>query len=114
MEDNIKEILEKNNIKYILHERKLFNNKLELDFFLPDYNIAIECQGLQHFKVIEHFGGVVKYKKTLKNDLLKKTLCDENKIKLIYYSEIKNFVFPYTVITNKEDIIKEIRNGKSI
>ena len=27
-----------------------------LDLYLPDFNIAIECQGIQHFKPID-FGG---------------------------------------------------------
>ena len=26
-----------------------YENPLKLDFYLPEYNIAIECQGEQHF-----------------------------------------------------------------
>ena len=32
-------------------------NNLKLDFYLPKYNIAIECQGLQHYIVAENMGG---------------------------------------------------------
>ena len=31
--------------------------KLSYDFFLPDVNTLIECQGEQHLKPIKHFGG---------------------------------------------------------
>ena len=41
----IKNILDDLNIKYEQHNRKLISPK-ELDFYLPDYNIAIECNGM--------------------------------------------------------------------
>ena len=39
-------------------------------------------------------------------------LCKKNNIHLIYYSNIKNFVFPYKIFTNKNDIINEIKAWK--
>ena len=114
MEKEISMLLKENNIKYSLHERKLFKTNVELDFYLPDYNIAIECQGEQHFKPIKHFGGNEKYRRRIKNDELKRYLCEKNNIKLFYYSNIKNFNFPYTVFSNKEELLKEIKNGQNI
>lgn len=35
-----------------------------LDFCLPDYNMAIGCQGGQHFMPVEMFGGEEFYRKT--------------------------------------------------
>lgn len=31
---------------------------LVFDFYLPDYNICIEYDGIQHFKPIEKWGGI--------------------------------------------------------
>ena len=112
MENEIALLLKNNNIDYVLHERKIFKNKLELDFYLPEYNIGIECQGLQHFKPIEYFGGYENFIKRKNNDNLKRMLCKKNNIHLIYYSNIKNFVFPYKIFTNKNDIINEIKAWK--
>jgi hypothetical protein len=57
---------------------------LELDFYLPDYNTAIECQGRQHFEAVTRFGGESGFKKTQERDSLKKRLCEEHGIKLFY------------------------------
>ena len=43
-------VLEKNNIVFIEQYREKWLSKQSLDFYLPEYNIAIECQGMQHFK----------------------------------------------------------------
>lgn len=63
--------------------------KQELDLFLPDYNIAIECQGIEHFKPVDFFGGVEKFEYVKNLDNNKKKLCDINNVNLIYYSETK-------------------------
>ena len=55
-----------------------------LDFYIPDYNIAIECQGIQHFKPIEYFGGEKAFKECKQRDNEKLKLCQENNVKLIY------------------------------
>lgn len=53
------------------------------DIYFPEYNIAIEYQGLQHFEPVEIFGGEEGFKKTLENDQRKKDLCKENNCTLI-------------------------------
>lgn len=64
-----------------------------LDFYLPDYNVAIECQGEQHFKPVD-FDGKGKewaersYKENVRRDEYKQKLCIENGITLLYYSDI--------------------------
>lgn len=54
-----------------------------LDFYLPDYNVAIECQGIQHYKPIEYFGGKEKFKLTQKLDEEKRNKLMEHNVKLI-------------------------------
>ena len=63
--------------------------KLTYDFFLPKYNIAIECQGIQHFEQVELFGGEDELLKTIKRDETKSLLSRENGIKLIYFLDEK-------------------------
>jgi len=48
-----------------------------LDFYIPEYNIGIECQGLQHYKPVEVFGGEEQFLKRLELDKKKKELCEK-------------------------------------
>ena len=45
LELTFKQFLEDLNVSYIQNDRKSLNG-MELDFFLPNYNIAIEMNGL--------------------------------------------------------------------
>ena len=45
IECQIVEILDKHHIEYIRNDRKVMQNKKELDFYIPSKNIAIECNG---------------------------------------------------------------------
>ena len=49
LEREVSKRLSENNIKYQQFVRPSFLKKKEYDFYLPEYNIAIECQGSQHF-----------------------------------------------------------------
>jgi len=84
------------------------NNPLSLDFYLPDYNIAIECQGIQHFKPVNHFGGKIAFINNRAKDISKYNLCKENGIKIIYYSNI-NLPFFKNIINNVNDLLKHIK-----
>ena len=83
---------------------------MSLDFYLPDYNVAIECQGEQHFQPVEHFGGEKKLETMRKLDIKKYKLCEEHNIKLYYFSDV-NVDFPYHVYKNREILLKEIKNN---
>lgn len=59
-------LLIENNIKFISEKR--FNgckniNELPFDFYLPNQNLLIEYDGIQHFKPINFFGGEMGLKK---------------------------------------------------
>ena len=89
-------------------------NGQSLDIFIPKYNIAIEYQGVQHFKPINYFGGSKKYEYTIKMDKLKKEKCDKNNVKLFYFSNEKNLPKDYlnTIYSNNNEILNEIiKNG---
>ena len=97
-------------LKHIdFEEQKRFKwlGKQSLDFYLPKQNIAIECQGIQHFKENEHFGGKNEFDKCIQRDKLKKKLCENNGIELVYYANY-DYNFPYEVITDKNKLVLEI------
>ena len=105
LEKEIEKFLIENNIIYETQKRFEWLKPQSVDFYLPEYNIAIECQGIQHFKCVEYFGGQEEFKKRLELDLIKKKKCDENKIKLIYYSNIENF----NIINNLDELLLKIK-----
>ena len=47
------------------------NNLLSYDFYIPDQNILIEYQGVQHYQPIDYFGGETAFKKQQKHDQMK-------------------------------------------
>lgn len=116
MEKEIEGLLRKNNIKFVPQCRNRIlpwlTNKtsLSLDFYLPDYNIAIECQGRQRFEPVLDFGGEKTFKESLYRDEKKLILCKSNGVKLLYYdSEHGHKEFLNEKVYNtKEEIIKEI------
>jgi hypothetical protein len=88
----MRECLTNNNISF--EEQKTFHwlkykKPMKIDFYLPDYNIAIECQGGQHFQPVDYAGLGKQWaeKQLLLNqsrDKKKKELCEENGVKLCY------------------------------
>ena len=115
MENDIMNILEYNNIEYIYQCNNRYLTWLglqSLDFYLPKYNIAIECQGIQHFKPTSNIFNQEKYNRTVKDDERKLNKCKQHNIDIIYYSDVKNVIFPYDVYTDKNKMIEYIINKK--
>lgn len=112
LEREIIRMLEKEDIEYIYTcGRKVFSwlYRQHLDFYLPKYNIAIECQGGQHY-FPSNFGGKDKdpnecLKKIQERDKRKRKLCEEHNIKLLYFSDKQ---YEDNIITDKNKLLKEI------
>jgi hypothetical protein len=95
--------LKENNISYSVQYKfdgckNIF--PLPFDFYLSDYNTCIECQGEQHYRSVDLFGGEEGFNRRKINDNIKKEYCNKNNISLI---EIK-----YDEIKNIKKIIKEL------
>ena len=97
-EREIQKILDINNINY--QKEKKFDDclsnlgyKLKFDFYLMDYNMCIEYDGIQHFRPIEYFGGIESFLKTKENDNIKEEYCNKNNIilKRISYNQKIDF-----------------------
>jgi very-short-patch-repair endonuclease len=96
IENKIKELLDSNNINYIINNRTIIS-PYELDFYLPEYNIAIECHGLYwHSETILQNRNI--YARTY--HLLKHDLCKSEGIQLLQFFEDE--------IVNRFDIISNI------
>ena len=116
LENKICMFLHNNQINYINACNKTtldWLGKQHLDFYLPDYNIAIECQGGQHFKEIEFFGGHSSFIELRKRDINKSKKCKEHNIKLLYYTEDNYEEFlGEKLFKNTDDLLKEIKKGE--
>lgn len=85
-ERNIRLFLENNNITFISQHR--FNDcknvkPLPFDFYLPEFNMCIEFNGLQHYEPNHFFVTSDGFDALKSRDLIKSNYCDENGIKLI-------------------------------
>ena len=107
MESEIRNILQENKINFVEQKKFDWLRRQSLDFYLPDYNIAIECQGIQHFEVVDYFGGEESLTEVNKRDQNKKQLCEKHNIKILYYANY-DYDFPYAVFTDKNKLINEI------
>lgn len=88
LEEKVEILLKQYNIIYEPQKRFPWlksKRSMSLDFYLPEFNVAIECQGVQHY--LEKESGFFTKEKVLYtqlNDKLKHDICKEHSI-LIYY-----------------------------
>lgn len=122
LEKEISNFLIENNIQYIYqathkNEGLKWLETLSLDFFLPEYNIAIECQGIEHFIPINFFGGEERFKYVQNCDKRKNILCKNNNTNLLYYTTINIIkslpekIGIENIITDKNKILEIIKNA---
>lgn len=117
LEDQMEEFLLKNNIKYF-HEKTwdwlTYSSYQYVDFYLPDYNMVIECQGIQHFESVEFFGGEKGLIYNQERDKNKRDLCEKHGIKVAYFSnlstETEKYQYPYKVYEDEYKLFKEELN----
>lgn len=105
LENKVCQLLKKNGVdfEYESNINGLLRRKT-VDFYLPTLNIAIECQGGQHF-----YGGFNRKDKVkannihyavLRRDIEKSKVLKESDTKVLYYTDITDL--PSDVFTNKK------------
>ena len=110
LEKEVETILKEQNIGFEAQKKFPWLKRIQplsLDFYLPEYYIAIECQGEQHFKPVDYFGGMEELNYVKERDEKKRELCEENGVKVLYFSDIQ---YSENVINNKEELLKKIKN----
>lgn len=92
-EKYLAKLFKEKTIPYISQVRVEGTLRRKLDFYLPEYDLYIECNGEQHYKKIEYFH-------KSKNDFIHQILRD-----LLIFKIYKNkiLIIPYT-ITNYEEL----------
>ena len=62
---------------------------MEIDLYNHNLNLAIECQGLQHYKYIKHFQTCKEWLDMKDKDFLKAAILRRRKVRLLYVPFIK-------------------------
>lgn len=93
-EKNIRRILSDNNIIFETQKKFkncVYKNVLPFDFYLPNHNLLIEYDGIQHSKSIKHFGGEENFELRKLKDRIKTDFAKNNNFKLlrINYTQFK-------------------------
>lgn len=88
MEKAVQKYLDDNKISYIKNKKYdgllgVKGRKLSYDFYLIDFNILIECQGLQHIRPAVNWDGVEYFEIQKEHDKRKRQFALNNNIKLI-------------------------------
>jgi len=76
-----------NNTEVKQHHSPKWLGRQHLDIYIPEFNIGIEYQGVQHYRPVDFFGGVEAFEKGQERDLRKKKLCDEHGCQIVYVNE---------------------------
>lgn len=112
-ERKIEKFLLNKNIRFIpqfkFPECKL-EKELLFDFYLPDYNLCIEYQGVQHYKPIKSWGGEEYFIKNQLRDQIKRDFCTGNNISLI---EVK-YNIPLNEIEDRLNLLFNSENLSSV
>jgi hypothetical protein len=112
----IRLVLEDMNINFTQEKRFAScrdKKELPFDFFLPDYGVLIEFQGMQHFSTKDSWGGEKAFKATQRRDRVKKEWAKENQIPLLEltsYQRIKKTILNFLDKFSKKDAKKILNN----
>ena len=99
----IASLLTKYDFKYERQKRFVgcdYARPLMFDFYLPDHNLCIEYDGVQHFKPVDYFGGEETFKIQQEKDRIKSEYCTKNGINL--------FRIPYTAFKKLDVLFEQI------
>ena len=104
----LEEMLKQLDIKYF--SQQIFpeckdKKELPFDFYLPDYNLCIECQGLQHYIPVKRWGGEEHLKYVQHHDQIKRDFCKTKNIQLL---EIKVTSYKPTLIKILKESLRNV------
>ena len=128
LEDELSRFFSKNGIKSMPQKSFKWLGLQRLDFYLPEYNVGIECQGIQHFRPTQYVN-IKSAEETFENnvvyDIKKYERCSENNLPLFYFTYKENFKEEYydnetygsiyhkgNVCFNKEQLLNKIKGLK--
>lgn len=81
---------------------------LRFDFYLPNYNILIEYNGIQHYEPVDYFGGQKAFESQVLKDKIKKEYCKKNNILLFeipYFRDVdEELEYLYSLIVERNTV----------
>lgn len=104
-----------NNIEFVHQYKNKWLKLQSLDFYFPKFNIGLECQGFQHFKPVDNWGGENEFKVNIERDQRKLNLCKGHNLKLLYYTTIPGYsdFLGETLYTDIDKLFNDIINGST-
>lgn len=123
LENTVYKFLENKDINFERQKRFKWLSKQSLDFYLPDYKIAIECQGVQHYNEKLIRWDKFDFNLIYKRDIKKNTLCKQNGINIIYFSNDKSILNSIDLYTKENtatnltellSLIEKYRNTETL
>lgn len=108
LEKDVTKYLKEHNFNHVKQKKFDWLGRQSLDFYLPDYNIAIECQGIQHFEPKNFFGGDNGLEVIIKRDNKKLKKCLSNNIEMIYVIDNEKFLdkkYHFKIVESFSDIV---------
>lgn len=79
----------------VRHARPKWISPLTIDIFVAEKRLAIEFQGIQHFKPMQHLGGNASLERTIERDKEKLRRCRENGVNLVYFDDTDKLTESY-------------------
>lgn len=113
MERLVKKMLDENGIECVPQYSDGLDG-LRADFYIPQYNVAIECQGEQHFKPVNFGSGSgkeaeINFIHQQERDDKKNRLLNEQGIKLLYFTNCDIDEYRYPLIKDMGELLEEIK-----
>lgn len=88
LEQKVRSALIVAGLEFEEQKRTKWLSRQSFDFYIPNKQIAIECQGAQHFDITKYHGRFQSdYEDVHSRDLRKARLAEENDVTLVYYLE---------------------------
>lgn len=94
-------------VEVIHHGKPKWLGRQHFDIWIPEIDVAIEYQGVQHDKPIDFFGGLKAFEENKKRDVIKKQKAQENNVTLIEVRkdyDIENILDSLRSIISKKQI----------
>ena len=88
------------NTKVVQHGRPTWLGRQHFDIWFPNWKIAVEYHGRQHFEPVEFFGGKDAFHNTVERDKRKVNLSKKHGVKLLIVTETDNY----------DDVVRDINN----
>ncbi|MCD8208245.1 MAG: hypothetical protein LUD72_09945 [Bacteroidales bacterium] len=117
LEKSIMELFDREGMEYFAQWTVDWLGKMSLDFYLPLYHIGVECQGAQHYRPIDFANRGTEwargqYIKATERDERKRLLCEENDVRLLYYTEEKGIKEENNTYRTHKSLLSAVRQAK--